>query len=69
MTNNPSAAKALRACGIDIPVLQTELDSYIEDNTPLLTEQDPRENPANFRLSNLLFSVRFIMCKQRVKAK
>ncbi len=43
MTNNPSAAKALRACGIDIPVLQTELDSYIEDNTPVLAEGDPRE--------------------------
>ncbi len=43
MVNNPSAAKALRACGIDIPVLQTELDSYIEDNTPLLAEDDPRE--------------------------
>ncbi len=43
MANNPSAAKALRACGVDIPVLQTELDSYIEDNTPLLSEEDPRE--------------------------
>jgi len=43
MANNPSAAKALRACGIDIPVLQTELDSYIEDNTPLLADEDLRE--------------------------
>ncbi|MCK5661834.1 MAG: ATP-dependent Clp protease ATP-binding subunit ClpA, partial [Thiotrichaceae bacterium] len=43
MTSNPSAAQALRACGIDIPVLQTELDSYIEDNTPVLAETDSRE--------------------------
>ena len=43
MTNNPSAAKALRACGIDLPVLQVELDSYIEENTPLLSEGDVRE--------------------------
>jgi len=43
MTNNPSAAKALRACGINIPVLQTELESYIEDNTPLLGDEDQRE--------------------------
>ena len=43
MTTNPSAGKALRACGIDIPVLQTELESYIEESTPLLTEQDKRE--------------------------
>jgi len=43
MTNNPSAAKALRACGIDIPILQTELESYVEENTPLLADEDPRE--------------------------
>ncbi|HIP93881.1 MAG TPA: ATP-dependent Clp protease ATP-binding subunit ClpA [Leucothrix sp.] len=43
MSNNPSAGKALRACGINIPVLQTELESYIEDNTPLLGEEDQRE--------------------------
>ncbi len=43
MTTNPSAAKALRACGIDISVLQTELESYIEESTPLLVEEDKRE--------------------------
>jgi ATP-dependent Clp protease ATP-binding subunit ClpA len=43
MTTNPSAGKALRACGIDIPVLQTELESYIEESTPLLTEDDKRD--------------------------
>ncbi|WP_299873962.1 ATP-dependent Clp protease ATP-binding subunit ClpA [uncultured Cocleimonas sp.] len=43
MTTNPSAGKALRACGIDIPILQTELESYIEESTPLLTEEDKRE--------------------------
>ncbi len=43
MTNNPSAGTALRACGINIPVLQTELESYIEENTPLLSDDDQRE--------------------------
>ncbi len=43
MTNNPSAADTLRACGINIPMLQTELESYIEENTPILVEQDDRE--------------------------
>jgi len=43
MTTNPSAGKALRACGIDIPALQSELESYIDESTPLLTEQDKRE--------------------------
>ncbi|MEE9351774.1 MAG: ATP-dependent Clp protease ATP-binding subunit ClpA [Thiotrichaceae bacterium] len=43
MTSNPNAAEALRACGIDIPVLQTELDSFIEDSTPVLFSEDERE--------------------------
>jgi len=40
MTTNPSAGKALRACGVDIAVLQTELESYIEDSTPVLADGD-----------------------------
>jgi ATP-dependent Clp protease ATP-binding subunit ClpA len=43
MTSNPSAADALRACGINIPMLQTELESHLEENTPVLLEQDDRE--------------------------
>ena len=43
MTTNPSAGKALRACGVDIAVLQTELESYIDESTPLLNEEDKRE--------------------------
>jgi len=43
MTTNPSAGKALRACGIDISMLQTELESYIEESTPLLSLEDQRE--------------------------
>ncbi len=43
MTNNPSAGKALRACGVDIKLLQNDLNAYIEENTPLLTENDQRE--------------------------
>ncbi len=43
MTSNPSAGKALRACGVDIKLLQNDLSVYIEENTPLLTENDQRE--------------------------
>ena len=43
MTSNPTAAEALRACGVDIPVLQTELESFIEESTPILIEEDNRE--------------------------
>ena len=43
MTTNPSAGKALRACGVDVSILQTELESYIEESTPLLSLEDQRE--------------------------
>jgi len=43
MTNNPSAGKALRACGVNIPILQSDLESHLEENTPLLSEEDQRE--------------------------
>ena len=43
MTNNPSAGKALRACGVDIGLLQNDLNAYIEENTPLLADNDQRE--------------------------
>ncbi len=43
MTSNPNAADALRACGIDITILQTELYSFIEDSTPVLVVEDERD--------------------------
>ncbi|CAA6809616.1 MAG: ATP-dependent Clp protease ATP-binding subunit ClpA [uncultured Thiotrichaceae bacterium] len=43
MTTNPSAADALRACGIDINILQTELDAFIDDSTPVLMPDDERD--------------------------
>lgn len=43
MTTNPSAAEALRACGVDITILQSELDSFIENSTPVLLGDDERD--------------------------
>ncbi len=43
MTSNPNAAEALDACGVDIPMLQSELDSFIEDSTPVLLNDDERD--------------------------
>ena len=43
MTSNPNAADALRACGVDIAILQTELYSFIEDSTPVLIGDDERD--------------------------
>jgi len=43
MTNNSSATQALKACRIDINILQTELESFIESSTPILSTDDVRE--------------------------
>ena len=44
MTRNPSAAETLRACGVNIPMLQQELEGHIEESTPILVEDDGRES-------------------------
>ena len=44
MTKNPSAAETLRACGVNIPLLQQDLESHIEESTPILVEDDGRES-------------------------
>lgn len=44
MTNNASASETLRACGINIPLLQQELGNHIEESTPILVEDDVRES-------------------------
>ena len=43
LTENPSAADAMRAGGVDIPLLQYELEAFIEESTPILPEGDERE--------------------------
>jgi len=43
LTENPSAADALRGSGVDIPLLQYELESFIEESTPIIPEGDTRE--------------------------
>ena len=44
MTKNTSASDTLRACGINIPLLQQELGNHIEESTPILVEDDIRES-------------------------
>ena len=43
LTENPSAADAMRAGGVDIPLLQYELEAFIEESTPILPKNDERE--------------------------
>ncbi|MDQ5767732.1 ATP-dependent Clp protease ATP-binding subunit ClpA [Thiothrix subterranea] len=44
MLDNPSAAEALRACSVDIPQLRRELDVFVDENTPLVPENDPQRD-------------------------
>ncbi len=44
MLDNPSAAEALRACSVDIPQLRRELDMFVDENTPLVPENDPHRD-------------------------
>jgi ATP-dependent Clp protease ATP-binding subunit ClpA len=39
LLDNESAAKVLRACGVDINVLRHDLDEFIESTTPLIPEE------------------------------
>jgi ATP-dependent Clp protease ATP-binding subunit ClpA len=43
MLDNPSAAEALRACSVDIPQLRRELDMFVDENTPLVPDNDQRD--------------------------
>jgi ATP-dependent Clp protease ATP-binding subunit ClpA len=43
MLDNPSAADVLRACSVDIPVLRQKLQGFIDDNTPLIPEDEQRD--------------------------
>lgn len=54
MTENDVAKEALRACGIDIDILQSDLELYIEDNTPLLAQNDPRDTQPTIGFQRVL---------------
>ena len=43
LLNNSSAIKVLRACGADLNELHSELTKFIEENSPLLIDDDERE--------------------------
>lgn len=54
LTDNPSTAKVLRACGADIDRLKRELAEFIDETTPLLGPDDPRETQASLGFQRVL---------------
>ena len=54
LTENDSAVAVLQACGADIRKLRTELQDYVNDNTPLLLEDDDRETQPTLGFQRVL---------------
>ena len=54
LMNNNSAAEVLRACGADIEALSNELDVFIDENTPLLNEEEERETTPTLGFQRVL---------------
>ncbi len=54
LTQNPAAAEVLRACGSDLHKLAKELSEFIQDNTPILPEDDDRDTQPTLGFQRVL---------------
>ncbi len=54
LTNNNSAVDILRACGANMEVLTSELNVFIDENTPLLNEDEERETTPTLGFQRVL---------------
>ena len=54
LIDNPTAAQVLRSCGGDLDTLRDELDSFVDENTPLLDESDTRETQPTLGFQRVL---------------
>ncbi|MBX2824169.1 MAG: AAA family ATPase, partial [Gammaproteobacteria bacterium] len=54
LIDNPTAAQVLRACGGELETLREELDAFVEENTPLLDENDTRETQPTLGFQRVL---------------
>ncbi len=54
LTDNPTAAEVLRACGIDLEELKNELKNFLEETTPVLGPNDLRETQPTLGFQRVL---------------
>ena len=54
LTQNPAAADVLRACGANLTKLASELAEFINDNTPVLPEDDDRDTQPTLGFQRVL---------------
>jgi len=54
LLDNPTAAQVLRACGADIEALRRDIDSFLEETTPLIMDDDGRETQPTLGFQRVL---------------
>jgi len=54
LLDNPVAVEVLRACGADVEKLRRELESFLEETTPLLSANDTRETQPTLGFQRVL---------------
>ena len=54
LLDNPTAAQVLRACGADIDSLRQDIDSFLEETTPLIMDDDSRETQPTLGFQRVL---------------
>jgi ATP-dependent Clp protease ATP-binding subunit ClpA len=54
LIDNPAAAKVLKACGVDADLLKSELTTFLDETTPMLPPDDPRETQPTLGFQRVL---------------
>ncbi|RFA28377.1 ATP-dependent Clp protease ATP-binding subunit ClpA [Alkalilimnicola ehrlichii] len=54
LTDNPAAVTVLRACGADLDQLRRDLESFLDETTPLLPANDTRETQPTLGFQRVL---------------
>lgn len=54
LTDNPVAAGVLRACGVDIPALKSDLAKFLDETTPRLSEHSASETQPTLGFQRVL---------------
>ena len=54
LLDNPTAAQVLRACGADIDSLRNDIDSFLEETTPLIVDDENRETQPTLGFQRVL---------------
>ena len=54
LLDNPAAAEVLRACGADIEALRRDIDSFLDETTPLITGEEGRETQPTLGFQRVL---------------